>query len=215
MANDATRAAEEYLSAGDFPRAIRALQSLGTAADRTDYETLTRLAGEIRDRTSKGRERVQCDGLITHAEKSIRLIDHPEERVTVARPSPFRQGLPVSTANEVPGWEVTEYIGEVFGLVVRSRGAFPAFGANLKSVVGGELKTMTNLLRDTREQAIERMVEEAEARGADAVIATRFDVTSIGDTAGWTEICAYGTTVRARKLAGQQMGDQQDGGGPS
>lgn len=122
MANDATRAAEEYLSAGDFPRAIRALQSLGTAADRTDYETLTRLAGEIRDRTSKGRERVQCDGLITHAEKSIRLIDHPEERVTVATPSPFRQGLPVSTANEVPGWEVTEYIGEVFGLVVRAAG---------------------------------------------------------------------------------------------
>lgn len=70
---------------------------------------------------------------------------------------------------------------------------------------------MTNLLRDTREQAIERMVEEAEARGADAVIATRFDVTSMGDTAGWTEICAYGTAVRARKLAGQQMGDQQDG----
>jgi hypothetical protein len=93
---------------------------------------------------------MQCDGLIAHAEKSVRLIDHPEERVMVATPSAFRQGLPVSTSNDVPGWEVTEYIGEVFGLVVRSRGAFPAFGANLKSVVGGELKTMTNLLRDTR-----------------------------------------------------------------
>lgn len=214
MANDATTSAEEYLSTGEFSRAIRAFQGLGSAADRTDYETLIMLAGKIREQTSKGRKRVQCDGLIAHAEKSIRLIDHPEERVTVATPSPFRQGLPVSTSNDVPGWEVTEYIGEVFGLVVRSRGAFPAFGAGLKSVVGGELKTMTNLLRETREQATERMVEEAEARGADAVIATRFDVTSMGDTAGWTEMCAYGTAVRARKLAGEEIGDQQDGAGP-
>lgn len=211
MASDALKVAEDRLSAGDFPRAIRALQSMGTAADRADYEALTRIAGEIRDRTSKGRERTQCEGLIEHAEKSIRLIDHPEERVTFTAPSPFRQGMPVSTSNDVPGWEVTEYIGEVFGLVVRSRGAFPAFGANLKSVVGGELKTMTNLLRDTRKQAIERMVEEAGARGADAVIATRFDVTSMGDTAGWTEICAYGTAVRARKFADQETPGPRDG----
>jgi uncharacterized protein YbjQ (UPF0145 family) len=58
------------------------------------------------------------------------------------------------------------------------------------------------------------MVEEAEACGADAVIATRFDVTSMGDTAGWTEICVYGTAVHARKLAGQEVRDQQDGAGP-
>jgi uncharacterized protein YbjQ (UPF0145 family) len=214
MGNDATTAAEEYLSRGDFSRAIRALQTLGAAADRTDYKALIRLAREIREQTSKGRERVQCDGLIAHAEKSIRFIDHPEERVVIAIPSPFRQGLPVSTSNDVPGWEITEYVGEVFGLIVRSRGAFPTFGANLKSVVGGELKTMTNLLRDTRKQAIERMVEEAEARGADAVIAMRFDVTSMGDTAGWTEICAYGTAVRARELADQEMANRQDGAGP-
>lgn len=93
----------------------------------------------------------------------------------------------------------------------RSRGAFPSFGANLRSVVGGELKTMTNLLRDTREQAIERMVEEAEARGADAVIAARFDVTSMGDAAGWTEICAYGTAVRARKLTRHEMPEEREG----
>jgi uncharacterized protein YbjQ (UPF0145 family) len=118
-----------------------------------------------------------------------------------AAPHPtFRVGMPVSTANEVPGWEITGYVGEVFGLIVRSRGAFPQLGANLKSVFGGELGTMTNLLRTTREQAVQRLVEEAEHRGADAVIAMRFDVTTMGDTAGWTEVCAYGTAVKARPI---------------
>jgi uncharacterized protein YbjQ (UPF0145 family) len=111
--------------------------------------------------------------------------------------------MPVSTSNEIPGWEVTGYIGEIFGLVVRSRGAFPQIGANLKSVFGGELKTMTNLLRDTREQAISRLIEEAQKRGANAVIAMRFDVTSMGDTAGWTEVCAYGTAVKGHPLPGE------------
>jgi uncharacterized protein YbjQ (UPF0145 family) len=93
------------------------------------------------------------------------------------------------------------YVGEVFGLIVRSRGAFPQIGANLRSVFGGELGTMTNLLRDTRQEAVGRMVEEAEHRGADAVITMRFDVTTMGDTAGWTEVCVYGTAVAATKLA--------------
>jgi uncharacterized protein YbjQ (UPF0145 family) len=66
-------------------------------------------------------------------------------------------------------------------------------------VFGGELKTMTNLLRETRQDAVGRLVDEAQARGADAVIAMRFDVTTMGDTAGWTEVCAYGTAVRATK----------------
>jgi uncharacterized protein YbjQ (UPF0145 family) len=121
-----------------------------------------------------------------------------EARSTIERA--FRTGIPVSTSNEVPGWEITGYLGEVFGLVVRSRGAFPQLGANLKSVFGGELTAMTKLLRDTRQDAILRLVEEAEHRGADAVIAMRFDVTSMGDSAGWTEICAYGTAVSASRL---------------
>ena len=115
----------------------------------------------------------------------------------------FRTGIPVSTSNEVPGWEITDYIGEVFGVIVRSRGAFPQLGANLKSVFGGELGTMTSLLRDTRQQAILRLIEEAEHRAADAVIAMRFDVTTMGETAGWTEVCAYGTAVAATKLTPQ------------
>lgn len=125
------------------------------------------------------------------ADAAERLRNPP----TVASTPRFRTGMPVSTSNEVPGWEITSYIGEVFGLVVRSRGAFPQLGAKLGSLVGGELTPMTNLLRDTRQHAISRMVAEAEQRGADAIIAMRFDVTSMGDSAGWTEVCAYGTAV--------------------
>jgi uncharacterized protein YbjQ (UPF0145 family) len=128
------------------------------------------------------------------SEAGAARLQDPETYVPRVR-SPYRIGMPISTSNEIPGWEITGYIGEVFGLVVRSRGAFPQIGANLKSVFGGELHTMTNLLRDTRQQAIGRMVEEAEERGGDAVVAMRFDITSMGDGAGWTEVCAYGTAV--------------------
>ena len=63
---------------------------------------------------------------------------------------------------------------------------------------GGELKGMTKPLIDSRQQVIERMVEEAEAKGANAIIAMRFDTSEMGDT--WTEICAYGTAVRIHKV---------------
>ena len=106
--------------------------------------------------------------------------------------------MPVVTSNLIPGYEITEYVGEVYGVVVRSRGAVPQIGAGLASLVGGEIETMTNLLWDTRRIAVERMVEEAEQRGADGIIAMRLDVTDM--SGNWTEVCAYGTGVRARKL---------------
>ena len=112
--------------------------------------------------------------------------------------------MPVSTSNDLPGWEISDYLGEVFGVVVRSRGAFPQIGANLRAIVGGELSTMTNLLRETRQEAIARLIHEAELRNADAVIAMRFDVTSMGGSVDWTEVCAYGTAVRASRITGKQ-----------
>ncbi len=104
----------------------------------------------------------------------------------------------ITTANDLPGYEVTETLGEVFGLTVRSRNIGSQLGAGLKSIMGGELKGMTKALVDSRMQVIERMVEEAEAKGADAVVAMRFDTSEMGGN--WTEICAYGTAVRARKV---------------
>jgi uncharacterized protein YbjQ (UPF0145 family) len=100
--------------------------------------------------------------------------------------------------NDLPGYEIEEVLGEVFGLTVRSRNIGSQFGAGLKSLVGGELKGMTKMLAEGREHATDRLTEEAEAKGANAIIAFRFDTSELGST--WTEICAYGTAVRARKL---------------
>jgi uncharacterized protein YbjQ (UPF0145 family) len=105
----------------------------------------------------------------------------------------------ITTANDLPGYEVVEMLGEVFGLTVRSRNIGSQLGAGLKSIVGGELKGMTKALVDSRQQVIDRMVEEAEAKGADAVVAMRFDTSEMGGN--WTEICAYGTAVRTRRAA--------------
>jgi uncharacterized protein YbjQ (UPF0145 family) len=103
----------------------------------------------------------------------------------------------ITTANDLPGYEITETLGEVFGLTVRSRNIGSQLGAGLKSIMGGELKGMTKALSDSRLQVIERMVEEAQSKGADAIVAMRFDTSEMGSN--WTEICAYGTAVRARK----------------
>jgi uncharacterized protein YbjQ (UPF0145 family) len=100
--------------------------------------------------------------------------------------------------NDVPGYTVQEVFGEVFGLTVRSRNVGSQLGAGLKSILGGELKGMTKALVDSREQVIGRMTEEAEAKGANAVLAMRFDTSEMGSN--WTEICAYGTAVKLAKM---------------
>jgi len=103
----------------------------------------------------------------------------------------------VTTMNDIPGYTVDEVYGEVMGLTVRSRNLGSQIGAGLKSILGGELKGMTKALADSRRQVMERMVEEAEAKGANAIIAMRFDTSEMGGQ--WTEICAYGTAVRVHK----------------
>src|SRR5271167_2508 len=110
----------------------------------------------------------------------------------------------ISTMNDLPGYEIEEVFGEVFGLTVRSRNVGSTIGAALKSLVGGELKGMTKMLERGRLHAQERLVEEAEAKGANAIIAFRFDTSELGST--WTEICAYGTAVRATKRHARAAG---------
>ena len=102
----------------------------------------------------------------------------------------------VTTMNDIPGYEVDEVFGEVMGLTVRSRNLGSQLGAGLKSILGGELKGMTKALVASREQVRQRMIEEAEAKGANAIIAMRFDTSEMGPN--WTEICAYGTAVRTQ-----------------
>ena len=100
----------------------------------------------------------------------------------------------IATTNDLPGRQVVEVLGEVMGLTVRSRNLGSQIGASFKSLVGGELKGMTKALVDSRHEVIERMVAEAEEKGADAILAMRFDTSEMGPN--WTEICAYGTAVR-------------------
>ncbi|MFC7807756.1 YbjQ family protein [Streptomyces olivaceus] len=99
----------------------------------------------------------------------------------------------VVTTNELPGYRVQEVLGEVFGLTVRSRHLGSQIGAGLKSMIGGELRGLTKTLVETRNEAMERLVEQARTRGANAVLAFRFDVTEAADVG--TEVCAYGTAV--------------------
>jgi uncharacterized protein YbjQ (UPF0145 family) len=103
----------------------------------------------------------------------------------------------ISTMNDVPGYDVVQVLGEVFGLTVRSRNLGSQVGASFKSIVGGELRGMTKNLVTSRQEVIDRMVAEAEARGGNAVLAMRFDTSEMGGN--WTEICAYGTAVTIQK----------------
>jgi uncharacterized protein YbjQ (UPF0145 family) len=104
----------------------------------------------------------------------------------------------ISTMNDLPGYEVVEVHGEVFGLIVRARNVFSNLGAGLRTVFGGEAKGYTSLLSDSRNQAVERLSEAARAKGGNAVLAMRFDCNEIADI--MSEVAAYGTAVTVRKL---------------
>jgi len=93
----------------------------------------------------------------------------------------------------VRGQRVKQVLGQVFGVVVRSRGLGGNIVAGLRSIVGGEIHEYTQLLEETRKQAIDRMVRNATTMGANAVVMMRFDSSEIGQT--MSEIVAYGTAV--------------------
>jgi len=99
----------------------------------------------------------------------------------------------VATSEGVAGHRVRQTIGQVFGVVVRSRGIGGNIIAGLRSIVGGEIHEYTQLLEETRRQAVDRMVTNATQMGANAVIMMRFDSSEIGQT--MSEIVAYGTAV--------------------
>ena len=97
----------------------------------------------------------------------------------------------VTTTENIPGTLVVKTIGQVFGLTVRSRSLGGNIAASLKSLVGGEIGSYVKLNEDARRQALDRMVQNAAAMGANAVTMMRFDSTEMGRS--MTEIVAYGT----------------------
>lgn len=99
----------------------------------------------------------------------------------------------VVTTENVPGHQVVQVKGQVFGVVVRSRGIGGNVMAGLRSLVGGEIHEYTQMLEEARRHALDRLVSNAKAMGANAVLMMRFDSAEIGQT--MSEIVAYGTAV--------------------
>lgn len=102
--------------------------------------------------------------------------------------------IKISNIETIPGMTIVEFFGLVTGSTVRAKHFGRDFAASLKNVVGGELKGYTELLQESRTQATERMVAEAEQLGANAIVNVRFSTTSV--TSGAAEIYVYGTAVR-------------------
>ena len=109
---------------------------------------------------------------------------------------PAPAGFPVTTALELQGMTLERDLGVAFGVVVRSMGAVKMMGAGFKALRQGEVTQYTELLEDSRRHAIDRMIENAQLLGANAVIAMRFDSSDMGQQL--TEVVAYGTAVAAR-----------------
>ena len=100
----------------------------------------------------------------------------------------------LSNTEEVPGRSIREFYGVVTGSTVRAKHLGRDFMAGLKNLVGGELKGYTELLQEARQEALERMSEQARSIGANAVVNVRFSTSSVAQ--GAAELFAYGTAVR-------------------
>ena len=104
----------------------------------------------------------------------------------------------VTTTETIAGHRILETKGQVFGVVVRSRGVAGNLMAGLRSIVGGEIKEYTQMLEEARRHSIDRMIKNAQIMGANAVIMMRFDSSEMGQT--MSEVVAYGTAVVAETL---------------
>lgn len=102
--------------------------------------------------------------------------------------------MDITNIETIPGKTIVAHYGLVSGSTVRSKNAFRDIGASLKNIFGGELKSYTKLLDETRQEAVSRMTEQAKALGANAVVNVRFATSDVA--AGAAEIYAYGTAVR-------------------
>jgi uncharacterized protein YbjQ (UPF0145 family) len=104
----------------------------------------------------------------------------------------------VTTAFDLPNYRVTQNLGVVRGIVVRSRNIFATIGASLQTVVGGNITVWTKLCEQTRVDAFEIMIQHATELGANAIVGARYDTTELSQ--GVTEVLAYGTAVIVQPL---------------
>lgn len=100
----------------------------------------------------------------------------------------------LTNVESIPGRKIVEHFGLVTGSTVRAKNVFKDIGAGFKNIVGGELKSYTKLLEESREQSIQRMIQQAQALGANAIVNVRFSTSNI--TQGASELYVYGTAVK-------------------
>jgi uncharacterized protein YbjQ (UPF0145 family) len=105
----------------------------------------------------------------------------------------------IVTSNEIPGYRIEAVLGEVMGMTVRSANIGANLVASFRSIGGGEVNEYTKLVYESRQQVMQRMWSDAVARGANAIVAMRFDTGDIAQA--FTEVCAYGTAVIAEPIA--------------
>jgi uncharacterized protein YbjQ (UPF0145 family) len=106
-------------------------------------------------------------------------------------------GMIIVTTNDLPGYTITNTLGEVMGLTVRALNFGAGITASFRAIGGGELPEYTRTMHDSRAEVMNRMAAEAEARGGNAIAAMRFDANAIGS---YIEICAYGTAVTVERI---------------
>ena len=102
----------------------------------------------------------------------------------------------ITTGNEVPGKKIVEVLGVVRGSTVRARNIGRDIGAGFKNLIGGEIKTYTEMTANARDEAFNRMVNQAVEKKADAVIGVRFMTSMVMQ--GASEMLAYGTAVKLK-----------------
>jgi uncharacterized protein YbjQ (UPF0145 family) len=111
--------------------------------------------------------------------------------------SPSRSAVMLSNTEQIPGYRIVEFYGVATGNTVRAKHIGRDIMAGLKNIVGGELTGYTELLQDSREEATQRMVDQAVSMGANAVVNVRFATSSVAQ--GAAELFAYGTAVKVER----------------
>jgi uncharacterized protein YbjQ (UPF0145 family) len=125
------------------------------------------------------------------------LQGKPIEDTAKISPTIFNQHsntMIVTSSNDISGRSISGYIGIVRGIVVRSPSITQGVMGGLKQIIGGNIESYARVCEAAREEAYTRMVQQAQAKGADAIIAMRYDATEFA--AGVTEVLAYGTAVK-------------------
>jgi uncharacterized protein YbjQ (UPF0145 family) len=107
--------------------------------------------------------------------------------------------MKLSTQDQIEEYEITETLGLVWGNTIRSRDIGNSIVAGLRTIVGGEIKEYTQMMTEAREEALQRMIHEADKLQADGVVGLRMTTAEV--MAGTAELLAYGTAVKLRKRA--------------